>query len=42
MQLSEKLETFSDYFIKALEKNESHSSSIAEGIDSERLAYLNA
>ena len=52
MQLSEKLETFSPFFIAFLEsalnfehfekKNEPHSSSISEVIDSQRRAYLNA
>ena len=50
-QLSEKLKTFSQFFIALLEctlyvehfeKNKSHSSSISEVIDSERRAYLNA
>ena len=50
-QLSEKLKTFSQFFIALLEctlnlehfeKNEPHSSSISEVIDSERRAYLNA
>ena len=51
MQLSEKPKTFSQFFIALLEsilnfehfeKNERHSSSISEVIDSERRAYLNA
>ena len=51
VQLSEKLKTFSQFFIAFLEstlnfehfeKNEPHSSSISEVIDSERRAYLNA
>ena len=50
-QLSEKLKTFSQFFIASLkctlnledfEKNEPHSSSISEVIDSERRAYINA
>ena len=50
-QLSEKLKTFSQFFIALLEctlnvehfeKNKSHSSSVSEVIDSERRAYLNA
>ena len=50
-QLSEKLKTFSQFFIAFLkctlnlehfEKNEPHSSSISENIDSERRAYINA
>ena len=50
-QLSEKLKTFSQFFIAFLkctlnlehfEKNEPHSSSISEDIDSERRAYINA
>ena len=50
-QLSGKLKSFSENFIAFLEytlnleyfeKNEPHSSSISEIIDSERLAYLNA
>ena len=50
-QLSEKLKTFSQLFITFLEctlnlehfkKNEPHSSSISEVIDSERRAYFNA
>ena len=51
-RLSEKLETFSEFFIRILDvtflngifwnKNEPHSSSISEVIDSERRAYLNA
>ena len=51
-QLSEKLKTFSEFFIAILNatflngtfwnKNEPHSSSISEVIDSERRAYLNA
>ena len=50
-QLSKKLNTFSQFFIAFLEctlnlehfekKNEPHSSSISEVIDSERRAYLN-
>ena len=52
MQLSEKLETFSGFFIAFFEsalnfehfekKNEPHSSSISEVIDSQRRVYLNA
>ena len=51
-QLSEKLKNFSEFFIRILDvtflngifwnKNEPHSSSISEVIDSERRAYLNA
>ena len=50
-QLSEKLKTFSQFFIaffkctlnlEHFEKNEPHSSSISEDIDSERRAYINA
>ena len=52
LQLSEKLKTFSQFFIAFLEstlnfehfekKDEPHSSSIYEVTDSERHAYLNA
>ena len=52
MQLSEKPKTLSQFFTAFLEstlnfehfeiKNEPHSSSISEVIDSERRAYLNA
>ena len=52
LQLSEKLKTFSQFFIAFLEstlnfehfekKDEPHSSSIYEVTDSERRAYLNA
>ena len=52
MQLSQKLETFSRFFIACFEsalnlenfekKNEPHSSSIFEVIDSQRRVYLNA
>ena len=52
LQLSEKLKTFSQFFIEFLEstlnlehfekKDEPHSSSIYEVTDSERRAYLNA
>ena len=52
MQLSGKLKTFSGFFIAFLEstlnfehfekKNEPHSSSISEVIDSQRRVYLNA
>ena len=52
MQLSEKLETCSVFFIAFLEsalnfehfekKNQPHSSSISEVIDSQRCVYLNA
>ena len=51
-QLSEKLKTFSQFFIAVLEctlnlehfekRNKPHSSSISEVIESEKRAYLNA
>ena len=51
-QLSEKLKTFSQFFIAILEgtlnlehfekRNKPHSSSISEVIESEKRAYLNA